>query len=95
LKEFKIYHACVWPEISVNFQLKDLNDDITELEKSIITKMRMRKGAEESTLQTLWCKDRSRISSYVRQWSPKWGAVGKALSILDVDALLLDELKVQ
>ncbi len=93
--EFKTFHGCIWPEVdmNVNQMYVEGDDNISEFEKSIIAKMRMRKkGVELEVLSTLWDRHISSISRYCSQWIYKWGFVGQDLSILDLTEELIDEM---
>ena len=50
--EFTTYHRCIWPDVVTVVHVKDGN--ITEFEKSIITKMFFRKGLEFELIGFIW-----------------------------------------
>lgn len=83
--EFTIYHNCFWPDVSTIVRIKDGN--ISEFEKSMITKMFFRKGLEFELIGYIW--GRTNIGRYVRSWAPLWGEVGADLSILDINETIL------
>ena len=87
-KEFTIYHKCLWPDVSTVVHIKDGN--ITEFEKSIVTKMFFRKGLEFELLGFIW--GRTNIGRYVASWAPLWGEAGADLSILDINETVLSAL---
>ena len=70
----------VKPVMIVSFK-----DRITEFEKYSIATMVARRGYAQETIAAMYNKDRSRISRYLKKWSPMLGRAGQNMSELDME----------
>ncbi len=93
-KEVVLYIWALWPDVKP--PIFDPHDDIsnqpvTEFERALITKMRIRRATTEQVIAIAWDRTVSSISKYIKAWAPKWGEAGRHLSILDISKEFLTE----
>jgi hypothetical protein len=94
---FKNWHETVvhmrnfWPDVKRpdSASLRP-ETHMTEYEKLLITKMRFQRAMEEQMLALIWGRTQQSINLYVQECSPKWGQMGRFLSILDLNEEYLD-----
>ena len=92
--ELREYCKCFW---HTTFGVDDstmapacvITDKITDFEKCLITLMRFHRRVTLGHLAAIWGRNESNISRYIYTWAPRWGTIGRHLSILDVTEELL------
>ena len=87
--EFKIYCACLFPDTALRHG-RQSSDPITEWEKCVMVKLRMRRGTTLQMIGSIWNRCRTAVGAYITEWAPKWEMVGSYLSELDLTQEYLD-----
>lgn len=60
------------------------SDPMTEWEKCVMMKLRMRRGTTLQMIGSIWNRCRTTVGAYITEWVPKWEMVGSYLSELDL-----------
>jgi hypothetical protein len=90
--ELKGYVRCFWSMFNDPITMgpaKDSKEKMTDYEKCLVTLMRFHRRVTLTHLAGIWGRGSSRIGEYIYEWAPRWGKMGRFLSILDVTEELL------
>jgi hypothetical protein len=87
-KSFKITHQCLFPDVNCNVEVMNVFQPVFAFEKSIMTRMKFRKGHDNSTIAEIFTRCNSSTHNYIVEWSKRWGTAGEDLSILDTPDFL-------
>ncbi|KAL7490341.1 hypothetical protein ACHAWX_000242 [Stephanocyclus meneghinianus] len=60
--------------------------DLSPFKKCLMFRLFMHHFIEQPTLALVFCKHHTRICQILKEWAPKWGNIGEALSCLDITA---------
>lgn len=79
--------GCLYP---IQAKLESMTQ-FFEFEKCLIAKMRMHRAYYLEDLARYFQREATTIGTYIGKWAPKWGQVGKYLSILDLEVDYLED----
>lgn len=82
--ETRHYIWAFWPNLDQR-PVRSASSDITEFEKCLIARIRIRRRYEEGSLALIWGRSRTSINRYIGEWAPQWGLMGRVLSELSID----------
>ena len=75
-RETKKYIQCSWPGMELRISSSQ-NSIRTSFEQCLMAKMFMKTAFEHEDLSRIWDASRSYVSSILKKWCPRWGAMAR------------------